>query len=161
MTSSDRSSPLCPVRVEAMERRRVLAQVKINLGAPASSLLFAVDALDGGIPRTAWLGESRRSADDLVRGDFVPGKPIQSEAERFWLDLLADGPIAAREVMQRAGEAGFSQPTLERARKAIGVQFRKAGMGGGWEWLLPEDPHVPGNEGLRLPGNPLRTGGRR
>ncbi len=129
--------------------RRVLAQVKTNLSAPAASLSFKVDAGDRDVPGIVWLGESRHHADDLVRGDLQPTKPIQSTAERFLVELLADGPIAVAVVRQRAAAQGISEPTLERAKKALRVRSRKTGMDGGWAWSLPEDPHVPGNEGLR------------
>ena len=60
------------------------------------------------------------------------------EAMRFLLDVLKEGPEPSAEVKQDAENAGISEKTLSRARKAMGVKASKAGMKGGWEWSLPD-----------------------
>lgn len=140
-------------------KRRVLAQVKTNLGAAAPSLQFALDASEGEVPRITWLGESKQSADDLVRGELLPNKPVQNEAAQFLFALLSRGPIAVGVAKARATAQGISEATLERAKKALGVRSQKTSMDGGWAWSLPEGPHLSGDEDLRSFG-PLPPGER-
>lgn len=55
--------------------------------------------------------------------------------------LVAAGPVPAREAEKqiRAEFENVPKTTMFKARKRAGVISRKAGMGGGWEWSLPED----------------------
>lgn len=59
-------------------------------------------------------------------------------------EQLANGEKPAKEVTEAAEAEGISQVTLQRAKKALGIQTWKSGMHGGWMWKLPEDNHEQG-----------------
>ena len=57
------------------------------------------------------------------------------------LELLGDGawhPAAAVRAAVEAVVEGCSQNHLQRAKKALGVEARKAGLNAGWECRLPK-----------------------
>ena len=58
------------------------------------------------------------------------------EAKDFLRDLLADGPVDAKEGEEAAAANGISAASLRRARKELGVMSAKAGFKGGWQWAL-------------------------
>lgn len=60
-----------------------------------------------------------------------------ADAKRFLSDLLADGPIPTKAIKADANDAGYAWATIRRAQSALGIEARKAGMKGGWEWALP------------------------
>jgi len=66
-----------------------------------------------------------------------PKAPVSNDARAFVLALLKDGPVSAAEVQERAGEAGISYRSVQRAHKTLGGVADKAGMRGGWVWRLP------------------------
>ena len=73
------------------------------------------------------------------------------DAKEFLRGLLADGPIGAKRVYAEAHEAGYSERTIRRAQKALGVDATKDGLKAGWSWRLPskvatfpEDGHIKG-----------------
>lgn len=120
------------------ENRRVLASVKSNLGPLAPSLRFAVEGV-GEVPRIAWGGESTHGADSLLAASS--GGPEErsaiGEAREFIADLLANGPVASKEVYAKARAAGISEITLKRAKRAMGVTSKPRGFSGSIFWDLP------------------------
>ncbi len=58
------------------------------------------------------------------------------EAEDWLRDLLADGPLSAKEVKRQAAEAGMAWRTIERAKKDLGIKPTKTRFDGGWEWSI-------------------------
>ncbi len=122
------------------EQRRVLAPVKSNLGAPAPALAFRLegDAATGAVS-VVWLGATERTADELLAMPAsVEERTAVEEGGRFLTGVLADGPIPANEVQRQARAAGFSEPTLRRVKKALGVRAHRRGFNPGvWVWSLP------------------------
>jgi hypothetical protein len=119
--------------------QHLLVQVKTNL-AHAASLAFRTRKTGSAIA-VEWLGEVPYSAQDLAGG---PGEEHAAlhEAMEVLYSLLAEGPVAANEVLQKAGKAGVSRRTLQRAKVLLRVRSRKSGNGPGssWSWELPTDP---------------------
>ena len=81
-------------------------------------------------------------------------KFARNEAAKFLVDLLANGPLPAKEVREAADAHGHSWATVKRARQDAGVKVAKEGMRGPWLWTLncdgrrcpspPEDAHTEG-----------------
>lgn len=118
--------------------RHVLAQLKTNLSS-ATSLSYRT-VMRGGSLVVEWLGECSATARDLAgagRGDHS----ALSEAVQVLRAILADGPVEASEVFRLAAKAGTSKRTLDRAKKALGVDRWKRGSerGSSWLWALPGD----------------------
>ncbi|CCF85910.1 hypothetical protein NITHO_6130001 [Nitrolancea hollandica Lb] len=92
-----------------------------------------------------WEGVTTHTADALVsqpHGDEE--RTARDEAIEFLRDALAAGPVAAKEILRQAREAGINEKTLRRAKGDIGVLARKGGFDAGWTWDLPhpEDGHA-------------------
>jgi hypothetical protein len=129
------------------ENRRIFVESKNNLGS-APALAFRVEARTIGCGIEAPFvsfeaGTVDITADDAVSatGNDPDERSATDEACEFLLDVLAEGPLAAKEVFRRGSDAGISSRTLKRAKKDAGVQTLKQGMGGGWLWFLPG--HTP------------------
>lgn len=125
--------------------RRVLAISKANL-APSGhpSLGYRVVTDDAhGVGAIEWLGESRHEARDLLRDSDEPRRGAVSDAVAVLHELLADGPVPAKEAKAYCLEAGIASRTLDRAKKQLGVRARPHlnGEQKRWIWELPETQH--------------------
>jgi hypothetical protein len=129
------------------EARRILAMTKSNLAAMAPSLAYRLVPSEYGVARVNWEGATDHKAADLLEtgGQELGGR---DEAEAFLTDLLANGPVAAREVKRLARDAGIAERTLDRARERIGAVTKRSGFGAGakYHWELAgtcSPPDVP------------------
>lgn len=128
--------------------RRVLAVTKSNLGRPAPSLAYTIEAVRhetaGYVPRLVWLGESIHTARSLLAApsDDADRSAVE-EAREFLRDLLAHGPVPAGTVFQEARAAGIAGRTLKRAKALLGVLSRKQSVSGPWIWQLSEPAPEP------------------
>ena len=143
------------------ETRRILAVSKSNLGPVPPSLAYRLVAA-GDTSRIQWEGEADCSARDLLAVQSTEGEPAgaRAGAEDFLRELLADGPVKAKDVRREARDAGVSDRTLDRAKAQLGVRATKAGgrFGGdpAWYWELPEslkDAKDANSQGWRPSGN--------
>ncbi|PJF46431.1 MAG: hypothetical protein CUN48_13830, partial [Candidatus Thermofonsia Clade 3 bacterium] len=98
--------------------------------------------------RIDWLAPVEGSARSLIaKAEAAPEEDAGGaleDAKRFLRDLLADGPLSAKEVKADADGAGFSWATIRRAADALGIEKRKeggafGGKGAVWRWYLPQD----------------------
>jgi hypothetical protein len=98
-----------------------------------------------GVARVTWDGATGHKAADLLRQparDDDGEAPAREEGEAFLRELLAQGPVPAKQVKAEAREAGIAERTLDRARQAIGAKTRRDGFGPGsrYVWELPGEP---------------------
>jgi hypothetical protein len=126
------------------ENRRVLASTKNNLVVPPQSLMFGLEEAESGSVRVNWLGQSEVSAKDiLATPQDQEHADARSEALEFLHDVLADGPMPAKQVVEEADDAGIAEKTLRRAKKLLDVIVcRENATGekrgsGRWMWKLP------------------------
>ena len=125
------------------ENRRVLASTKNNLARSPKSLMFTLEEAEGTAVRGNWLGDSEVSAKDLLATpQDQEHADARSEAVEFLSDVLAEGPVPARDIIQSAKDAGIAEKTLRRAQKVLGVApYRESEAGkrgaGRWLWRLP------------------------
>jgi hypothetical protein len=59
------------------------------------------------------------------------------DAGLFLTDILYEGRVAAKEVMRRARAEEFSERTVVRAKKELGIKSKK--VSGEWFWELPPE----------------------
>jgi KaiC/GvpD/RAD55 family RecA-like ATPase len=120
---------------------RVLAGEKTNLAPLPPSLAFSIEPIDNS-SRVGWIGQVDLTADEVIQhGKASRGRPAENlnDAVAFLAEQLKAGPKLAAEVYDAAESDGIKRRTLARARKELGVSARKSGMGGGWEWRLPDE----------------------
>lgn len=122
--------------------RRVLAPTKANVARPAPSLSWRITGTPTGHGRVVWEGESRYSADELLRTPADPEeREERDEAAGFIRAYLADhgGEAAAADLIKAGRAAAIPERTLRRARERAGVITRKSSLRGGWLWQLDLD----------------------
>jgi hypothetical protein len=61
-----------------------------------------------------------------------------AEASDFLRSELGDGARSVKDIEEKAEAFGISKATLKRARKKLGVNAFKNGLGDGWSLQLPE-----------------------
>lgn len=118
---------------------RVLTSAKSNLSASPSALRYRVteEGFD-------WIGEVDIDADSVLNTATNDGEVAGAlaEAEDYLRDILADGPMAAQEIMEIANQEGITIRTLKRAKKKLQIKAERLGKegergGGHWCWALP------------------------
>jgi hypothetical protein len=114
-----------------IQYRAILHPVKRGLGyAPALAV-----RIEKGV--VTWEAEAVDDPQEVISGKR--GRP-RSEAREWLRSFLADGPKPATEVEREARQAGFSESTLDRAKKELGIKSCRQGTI--WVWKLP-DPCQP------------------
>jgi hypothetical protein len=118
------------------DSRRILATVKNNLGPfdPKKSTTWTI--APG--PRLEYAGTTDMSADELLQEQDekrVRGRPEEklSGAEDWLRKTLAAGPMPSAAFTERGKASGYSERTLERARKGITESVK---VGGSWHVQL-------------------------
>ena len=122
-------------------QRRILARSKGNLAAAWPSLAYTLtaDKLDG-VARVEWLGEVDTSADQLMVHRVENGGDDTDDAAAVLAQLLGDGPMWVKQVIDAMADAGFSKDQAKRAKAKLKVRSEKFGAPGdaeqGWKWVL-------------------------
>jgi hypothetical protein len=108
-----------------------MAQEISNLTAGTRAVAYSMYPIRG-YHRVDW-GSEREDVDinDLL-ADKRPSK--QQKAEQLLREWLADGPVAVKELEQRAQQHGIKWRNMQRAKKDIGVSAHKGAKG--WTWRL-------------------------
>ena len=133
---------------------RMLARAKNNLGPDSGGFLYDLEPVElanhPGVhtTRVVWGAPLEGTARELLglaeQSDDPEERSAIEDAKGFLFGLLADGPLTAKQVMREAHEAGHAERTIKRAKKALGVEARKAGMKDPWLWHLhPEGGQEP------------------
>jgi putative DNA primase/helicase len=116
--------------VDPEDGRRAIAPLKCNLAAMPAPIEYRIDE-EGRFWWGAASGEL--TADHLlrsVRPERYGG--ARTTAERFLRDVLANGPVPAKDLILFAEDRGINSRTIERARRDLGVRSVKQGK----EWVL-------------------------
>ena len=122
--------------------RRLLLHAKNNLAAPPQGLAFRlkqtiVGDLGKGIvaSRVEWEQEPVTvTADEALAAEAAGAADTSSgvEAENFLQELLAEGPVPAKQVRADVEAAALSWSTVKRAKARLGIKAEKDGMDVGW-----------------------------
>jgi hypothetical protein len=92
-------------------------------------------------PTLVHIGVTDLGSSDLI-DRFDDDRSALEEAKDFLLGELALGPVPVADIRRGAEANGLSWPTIERAKKLLGVQARRISTAGGvrgsgrWEWFL-------------------------
>jgi hypothetical protein len=141
--------------------RRLFLQVKNNIAPPAPGLAFRLEQREvaPGIIGSSLAWDSTpvtMTADQALGGGGDDGgHTAKDDAADFLCDVLAAGPLPAKDIERLAAEAGLlgngkpigQTKAFRLARKDLGiVPARTGGLGSGgqWVWALPT-PKMPSN----------------
>jgi putative DNA primase/helicase len=128
------------------DKPRRLVRIKSNIGPDGGGFAYTLHRVAvPGHPifaqRVDWGDPLEGSARELMAVEDADARAdAMAEAEAFLADLLRDGAMATREIMEAAKAHGHSWSTLNRAKNNMGVEATKSGFKAGWAWLLPPPP---------------------
>lgn len=94
---------------------------------------------DGEVACVLWEGVTPHTAAQLLTPTAsAEERTALDEAMDVLRDVLADGPLQAKDVQRAARDAGISEITLRRAKSKLGVTATREGFGsaGRWVWSL-------------------------
>lgn len=119
---------------------KAVGVAKLNYAkAPPALRYRVVDRLPpgwvtGSVSGIEWIGPAAVSIGVMMTETGGVGDAVAGLSE-----ILAGGPIAAAAVKNAMRSRGFGRDAVNSACARLRVVKRKAGMGGGWEWSLPEE----------------------
>lgn len=125
-----------------------MVPVKNNLAPMGHGISYSIEDL-AGIPRIKWGHTINVSADDALSSDLHDRDERGARREEAceWLkEILANGPVPEPQIKAKAQHDGLKWRTVKRAKAALRIRSKKASMGGGWLWELPEGGHEEGQE---------------
>jgi len=123
--------------------RRVMVPSKLNIAKEQPGIGYRIVTKPDSqfdVPVVDWdLEPVSETANELLAASSDPEtRGAMDEAREFLKDILANGPIPAKQIRKDASEAGLSPRTLDRAKNAAGVKATRNGYGenGAWSWEL-------------------------
>ncbi len=119
--------------------RRLFLPAKLNLAKDPDGLAYRITD-----SRVVWeFNPVKMHADDALRTEFMdkpkPRGSERAEAAEWLNEFLAKGPVPSADVIETGKQFGFSERTLRRASKEIGVQPKKESFDGPWMWQFPDE----------------------
>jgi putative DNA primase/helicase len=125
--------------------RRLLLPLKNNLGNDETGLAFNVQSVQvksaAGLIDTSCVAWEPCTVTVTADEAMIPQGELEGQSEiedakEFLREILADGPVSSRQIRTDAEGAGHSWRTIQRAKKALGLEAVKDGMKGAWKWQL-------------------------
>jgi putative DNA primase/helicase len=123
--------------------KRLFLSMKNNIGKDTTGFAFKIEShqLKSGIDisKVIWLDESvTTTINDAMTAPGIDRdkQSALEDAKEFLLILLANAPVAVKEIEMEAENAGLSMATVRRAKKLLGISVTKDGLKGGWFWTL-------------------------
>jgi len=121
--------------VPGVKYQRAVVHTKSNLAPKAQTILFDLDPKQG----FQWASLSDLSAEEVLNGQNVRKEaPVRKGCEAFLKELLSNGPILAIEAMKATKANGFSEATVNRAKKALSIKTIKGKGDGKFFWALKD-----------------------
>lgn len=132
-------SVLLAARDPEHDNRRAVVHLKSSCAPEGGSIGYLIEA-----GRLQWTGKSdlTAAAANAPEADDEERSAI-ADAVDYLRAALAEGSRAAKQLQRDAREAGISERTLWRAKRALGVRARRQVGGGAWVWDPPTLPSLP------------------
>jgi putative DNA primase/helicase len=134
---------------EKEDQRQVLVRVKSNIGPSGGAFVYQVEQVDLGREirgsRILWGNYIEGSAQQILAqveqtSNEWHGRSVLAEAISFLSELLASGPLPAKQVYSDANDAGHQKRTIDRAKKQLRVEsvYDRQTQPHRWLWRLPQ-----------------------
>ena len=124
---------------------RIFLRAKSNIGADDGGFEYSLEqaTTEGGIEtsRVLWGEAIEGSARELlVDAEDESDGGSMAECVQFLSSILSNGEMSATEVKKDCIGAGHSISTMNRAKKKLGIEAKKIGIGRGsyWVWEMPK-----------------------
>jgi putative DNA primase/helicase len=119
---------------------RIFLRAKSNIGADNGGFEYSLEQAktEGGIEtsRVLWGQAIEGSARELlVNAEDDSDCGSMADCMRFLSSILSNGEMSASEVKKDCIGAGYSVSTMNRAKKNLGIEAKKIGIGKGSYWV--------------------------
>ena len=133
---------------------RLVLPIKCNIAPDVSGLRYGVVDNEGA-PCVAWSADPVNVDVDevMAAGTDREAATERDEAKDFLRTVLADGPVASKDIKAEASSnGGPSWRTIQRAKAEMNIEVYREGFGKGatWMWNLADPP-----EDHRTPPDPI------
>ncbi len=134
-------SYLCVGSVPDEDNSKFLSHEKCNVAPLGDTILFSITPDNGGITFT---GTSMLKADDYAISKRVKGKasPELETVKDFIVRNMPKGKRESKEMETLCSANGFSDATVKRAKKMLGIKSVKEGKAfndATWYWQAPQE----------------------
>ena len=132
--------------------RHLMTRVKNNIAKSTGGLVYRtaakpilIDGTEEYQPYVEWLGETDKTAQDVLIGGAPVGRPPEkTEDAKEWLaGFLADGDQTASDIKKAGAKVGHSWRTLHRVKVALKIVAEQHDRQ--WIWRLPEGAAIESN----------------
>lgn len=128
--------------IEGGVDRRIFCRAKSNIGPDGGGFEYEllqkeIEGHKGIFSNYSVWGAALEGTATQLLAESEPDDGEGASAELFLHELLADGAVPVKQVRDDAHGASHSWRTIERAKKALGIESVKEGMDRGWVWKLP------------------------
>jgi len=121
--------------------RLLFLPVKCNLAGGVTGLAYRIvpSPRSEEVPVLAWeAAPVAMTAEEALDPSARRAATRRGETAAWLAGLLSAGPMASKEIEERAWEAGFSKRTLVRAKEELDVVAFRSGFRDPWMWRMPE-----------------------
>jgi hypothetical protein len=133
--------------------RFLLGALKTNLAPLAPSLAYRL-VVAKHATHVEWAGVSPRTATEILASPQHGQGSALERAERYLTETLSKGEALMRDIEALARKHGIAGPTLQRAKRALGVQSQRREDQWWWRLRSPTDTNVIPFPGCEPPPNP-------
>ncbi|MBX3711620.1 MAG: AAA family ATPase [Lysobacter sp.] len=124
--------------------RRVLLRAKCNIGPDGGGFVYELrqeplpDFPNVEASRVIWGEMIDGTAREVLADAEAQGEEVEERRDAAsWLrQLLAGGPLTAKDIKRQADDAGHAWRTVQRAMRIAGVESKRDGFGGAALWRL-------------------------
>ena len=130
------------------KRRRLMLEIGGNLTAEVPTLAYRI-ANSGEGPQIEWEQDTVAISAEEILAEEPPREredPAEARECDEWLKAaLSKGPQAQKDLVREGKENGFTERTLNLAKKRLMARSKRHGFGQGgqFEWYLPDKPEKP------------------
>ena len=108
--------------------------------------------------RIHWTGTAEGSAEEILaklepeRGKGGGGVKLKAAVDFLEL-ILSNGPVPVKVIELEAEKNNITEDTLKKAKRELGVDYKKAGME--YVWFIPKPGVTASEVGLEIQGGDL------
>ena len=118
---------------------RYFVPIKNNIGNDHDGFAFSIEGVEIGeginTSKICWQ-DGLVDAQKILNPQTEEKPTATNGAADFLRELLTNKPMLVNDIFAEAEGMGYNKPAIQRAAKKIGVQRKKLGMDGGWQWSL-------------------------
>ena len=132
------------VKCEKNPDVRYFLPLKNNIGNDKDGFGFHIEGVE--LPEGISTSKISWQAGLINAHDILDPKPKETAvngAQDFLREFMENGPRLATEIFEAAAGNGYSNQSMQRAKKRLGLKTRKLGMDGSWEWYNPNRSGMP------------------